>query len=132
MNDRLRNGNRWIHSLAQEVSRMIWAFASDDDRREVVRDLADRVEKELTNAAWRPASDPPPMSEHCFEYYTSEPVLGYSPSGKIQVVTYKQLDSESPPEWFSNCSEEWNLGDTVTHWMPLPPKPENLEGQVNE
>ena len=81
--------------------------------------MNDRL-KELTSVAWRPASDPPPMSEHCFEYYTSEPVLGYSPSGKIQVVTYKQLDLESPPEWFSNCSEEWNLGDTVTHWMPLP------------
>lgn len=30
------------------------------------------------------------------------------------VVTYK----------FCNCQEDWKVLDNVTHWLPLPPKPE--------
>jgi hypothetical protein len=36
--------DRWTEPLAHEVGRIVFAFASDDDRREVIRELADRVE----------------------------------------------------------------------------------------
>lgn len=38
---------RWTESLAYEVGRIVFAFAPDDDRREIIRDLADRVEASL-------------------------------------------------------------------------------------
>lgn len=38
---------RWTESLAYEVGRIVFAFAPDDDRRQIIRDLADRVEAAL-------------------------------------------------------------------------------------
>ena len=39
------DNNRWKHPLAQSVSRMVWAFAPDDDRRDEVRLMADQVNR---------------------------------------------------------------------------------------
>ena len=38
---------RWTAPLAYEVGRIVFAFAPDDDRRELIRDLADRIEAAL-------------------------------------------------------------------------------------
>lgn len=52
----------------------------------------------------------------------SVPVLGVV-YGSIRVVAYEQWDDDSPPQWYSCCSEHWNLDDEVSHWMPLPELP---------
>jgi hypothetical protein len=63
------------------------------------------------------------MGKVAFERYRSVPVLGYSKSGKIQVVTYEHTEPDNPKQWYSNCSNPWVLGQSVTHWMPLPEPP---------
>ena len=75
------------------------------------------------NEQWRPASEPPPVFLAGAEWYRSNPVLGYSLTGQIQVVTYEQYDRDEPFYWYTNCSEHWNLGAGISHWMPLPPPP---------
>jgi hypothetical protein len=40
----------------------------------------------------------------------------------MAVVIYIE-DDEDPPEWRTDCSEEWNVTDRVTYWTELPEPP---------
>ena len=79
---------------------------------------------------WTPVSEPPPQT-HCLEreWYTSEPVLVWTQrkggGSKFLVATLEQYDYDPTPIWYSNCSEHWNLHDTVKFWMPLPNPPKD-------
>lgn len=71
---------------------------------------------------WRLANDPPPMRDGGCNIYSSIPVLGVDRYGYISVVVLEQYD-DGDVIWYTNDSEHWNLGNTITHWMPLPELP---------
>lgn len=51
----------------------------------------------------------------------SKPVLGVCYGDTIMVVVLEQWDEDSPPKWYSNCSEHWDMDGKVSRWMDLPP-----------
>ena len=78
-------------------------------------------------ADWRPISDPPPLESVWPGGLESAPVLCFFKSGCMNVV-YLRADPEGvySPQWVTNDSESWDVTGSVTHWMPLPPPPTNL------
>jgi len=56
----------------------------------------------------------------------SEPVLGVTKYGEMQVVTYEQVDEDCEPTWKTASSERWDVTGKLTHWMNLP-QPPNVE-----
>lgn len=56
---------------------------------------------------------------------TSVRVLGVV-YGQHRVVVLEQWDEDSPPAWYSACSEHWNLDDDVTHWQYMEDLPEGV------
>lgn len=63
------------------------------------------------------------LKENDWSDYASVPVLGVV-YGQIRVVKLEQWDEDAPAQWYSDCSEHWNLGNSVTHWQPLPSLPD--------
>ena len=74
---------------------------------------------------WKPVTQPPPLGEGECGWPESLPVLGYCTDGTIRVVVLEWIDEDGEPAWYTNCSEHWNMGKGVTHWMPLPEPPSN-------
>ena len=72
---------------------------------------------------WTAINEPPEMLASEYGWPMSEPVLGFSKYGRMQVVTYEQVDDDYVPEWRTACSERWNVTDELTHWMNLPQTP---------
>ena len=74
---------------------------------------------------WTPVSIPPDMRMGEYGWLTSEPVLGFTRWGQMQVVTYEQIDEDCAPRWNTNCSERWDATDSLMYWVNLP-QPPNL------
>jgi len=55
---------------------------------------------------------------------SSKPVLAVVYRKEIKVVTMQRWEPDDEWEWFTNCSERWNITGQVTHWMELPPLPD--------
>ena len=75
---------------------------------------------------WHKLTDgylPPVYQENPCDKWTSKPVLAFTTYGNILIATLEQWEDIDVPEWFSNCSDHWSLGDTVTHWAELPEGP---------
>ena len=72
---------------------------------------------------WTPTSTPPEMTSIDNFWPMSKPVLGITKLGKMQVVTYEQIDSDCAPRWKTACSERWDVTHELTHWMNLPQPP---------
>lgn len=52
-----------------------------------------------------------------FGWFSSEVLLVYKEkSDSYSLATYKQHDEDYEPQWFSHCSERWNITKEVTHW----------------
>jgi hypothetical protein len=67
---------------------------------------------------------PPKMSqENPYDKWTSKPVLALTRWGTMLVATLELWEETDSPEWFSNCSEHWSMGDAITHWIELPEPP---------
>lgn len=76
----------------------------------------------MNDDPWKPASEPPHAYIHPDGYQKeSDPVIGWI-GGRMAVVIYIE-DDEDPPEWRTDCSEEWNVTDRVTYWTELPEPP---------
>ena len=71
---------------------------------------------------WRLAANPPTMRDGGCDINSSAPVLGVDRHDRICVVVLEQHD-DGDTVWYTNDSEHWNLGNTITHWMPLPELP---------
>ena len=57
----------------------------------------------------------------------SVPVLVYYALGCIGIATYERwLDGET--RWYSD-GERWDVTESVVVWMPLPKKPEGVQGE---
>ena len=72
---------------------------------------------------WTPVSAPPDMTSMEYGWPMSEPVLGITKLGRMQVVTYEQIDEDYAPTWKTACSERWDVTQVLTHWMNLPQPP---------
>lgn len=72
---------------------------------------------------WFVVGNPPAFEEgDGLDWAASKRVLVVLGGGYITVGTYEQLDEDSPPKWYSSCSERWELKN-VTHWTFLPEVP---------
>lgn len=72
---------------------------------------------------WTPISSPPDMTSQEYGWPMSEPVLGVTKRGRMQVVTYEQVDEDCEATWKTACSERWDVTGELTHWMNLPQPP---------
>jgi hypothetical protein len=75
------------------------------------------------DGGWFPVSAPPKMASNEYGWPMSEPVLGLTKHGRMQVVTYEQVDEDCDPTWKSDCSERWDVTKELTHWTNLPALP---------
>ncbi|MGF6604016.1 hypothetical protein P3T23_008771 [Paraburkholderia sp. GAS448] len=80
-------------------------------------------ERHLTTASWIPVSEPPALLNDPSSWPASKPVLGYCVDGEIRIVTCERFDEDHPLQWYSKCSERWNMTDKVLSWMSLPAAP---------
>ena len=73
---------------------------------------------------WTPASTPPPLKPHPYieDWQQSEPVLGVTDRGERMVVVY-QVTENGTCDWYTTCSERWNVTHQIKHWQHLPPPP---------
>ena len=76
---------------------------------------------------WNPLSQSPELTCRDFGWPMSEPVLAVCRDGQRLVAKLEQIDEDSEPRWYTDCSEHWNLGDRVVGWLPLPPPPDEAE-----
>lgn len=95
-------------------------------RKEIADNLMALQVAAAAAEAWTPISTPPPMTLNEMGWLSSPVVLVYCKNGRLRIATFEQIDSEDPPDWYSDCSERWCISDQVTHWRyPRFPEPES-------
>jgi hypothetical protein len=94
---------------------------ADEHRRETRILDADGAVALAAPTPPRPVSDRPAMTESPYGWPMSAEVLGFFTDGRIHVVTCEQHDSDRDPQWYTACSERWNVTGSITHWTPRPP-----------
>lgn len=62
------------------------------------------------------------QSDWEFEYKSS-PVLGLLGGGKMAVVYAVQCEESGDVEWRTDCSEGWNVTNSLVCWSNLPENP---------
>ena len=67
----------------------------------------------------------PELQKNEFDDFQSDVVLVCGKYLKIMTAYCRQYEDEDVYHWYTDCSEGWEITDSVEHWMPLPPLPEN-------
>lgn len=63
----------------------------------------------------------PILPDREFGFPRSEAVMVYEKWGKQRVARYERHDDDDPSSagrWVSDCSERWDITESVTHWRP--------------
>lgn len=66
---------------------------------------------------------PATHQEAPYEKWRSKPVLVVTRWGSMMVATVEHWEDADTPQWFSNCSEHWDMDGAITHWCELPSLP---------
>ena len=82
---------------------------------------------------WKSVNELPELHQEWAGPLRSNLVLVHRKSGKICVAYYEiWLDEDDEAQecetnWFTDDSEGWHITGEVTHWMPLPESPKEIQ-----
>lgn len=95
--------------------------------RTMARNPSERPEMSDSADSWQSPRRLPELAPGEYGWPMSAPVLGFCRGGKRQVVRLEHIDEDSPPRWYTDCSEHWCVDGEVIAWRLLPPEPTAAE-----